>query len=46
MVFGVLGQLPPKKIAPKPKTNHKPNPNAKQGSTFVWDNCLVAPNPD
>ena len=37
----VLGQLPPRKIAPNPKTN----PNSNQGSIFLWGNCLVAPNP-
>ena len=39
-----LGQFPPKKIAPNPKTNPKPNPNPNQGSTFLGGNCLVAPN--
>ena len=39
-----LGQFPPKKIAPNPKTNPKPNSNPNQGSTFLGGNCLVAPN--
>ena len=41
MAITVLGQLPPRKIAPNPKTN--PNPN--QGAIFLGGNCLVAPQP-
>ena len=41
----VLGQLPPRKIAPNPKTNPNPNPNPNQGVIFLRDNCLVAPHP-
>ena len=34
----VLGQLPPRKIAPPPhsKTNPDPNPNPNQGAIFLW----------
>ena len=39
----VLGQLPPRKIAPNPKTNPKPNPNPNRGAMFLECNCLVAP---
>ena len=33
----VLGQLPPRKIAPNPKTN--PNPNPNMGIIFLRGNC-------
>ena len=33
----VLGQLPPRKIAPNPKTNANPNPN--RGVTFLRGDC-------
>ena len=39
----VLGQLPPRKIVPNPKTNFNSNPN--HGAIFLRGNCLVAPNP-
>ena len=39
----VLGQLPPRKIAPNPKTNPNPNPNPNQRAIFLPGNCLVAP---
>ena len=39
----VLGQLPPRKIAPNPKTNPNTNPNPKRGAIFLGGNCLVAP---
>ena len=32
LLFTVLGQLPPRKIAPNPKTNPKPNPNLTRGN--------------
>ena len=35
------GQLPPRKIAPNPRTN--PNPNPNRGAIFLGGNCLVAP---
>ena len=41
----VLGQLPPRKIAPNPKTNPKPNPNPNRGAMFLECNCLVAHPP-
>ena len=41
----VLGQLPPRKLSPDPKTNPKPNPNPNQGAIFLEGNCLVAPQP-
>ena len=41
----VLGQLPPRKIAPNPKTNPKPNANANWGTIFLEGNCLVASQP-
>ena len=41
----VLGQLPPRKITPNPKTNHYPTPNPNPGTNFFEGNCLVAPNP-
>ena len=31
----VLGQLPPRKIASKPKTNYNPNPTANLGTIFL-----------
>ena len=31
----VLGQMPPRKIAPNPKTNPNPNPNPNWGA-IVW----------
>ena len=38
----VLGQLPPRKIAPNPKTNPKPNPYSNQGEAiFLGGNCLI-----
>ena len=45
--FLVLGQLPPRKIAPpNPKANPKPNPNTNRGAIFLEGNCLLAsPNP-
>ena len=38
----VLGQLPSRKIAPNPKTNHNanPNPNPYRGAIFLGGNCL------
>ena len=45
MVFRILGQLPPRKIAPNPKTNPKLNPNPNRETIFFGGNCLVAPNP-
>ena len=44
-LFPVLGQLPPKKIAPNPKTNPNPNLNPNQCSIFLRGNCLVTPQP-
>ena len=41
----VLGQLPPRKIAPNPKINPNPNPNSNQGTIFLRGNCLLSPNP-
>ena len=41
----VLGQLPPKKIAPDPKTNPNPNPNPNVEALFLGGNCLVASQP-
>ena len=41
----VLGQLPPRKINPQPKTSPKPNPNPKRRAIFLGGNCLVVPNP-
>ena len=35
----VLRQLPPKKIAPNPKTNPKPNPNFNRGEFSLGGNC-------
>ena len=41
----VLGQLPPRKIAPNPKTNSNPNPNPDpgrgggRGAIFFRGNC-------
>ena len=45
MFVQVLGQLPPNKIAPNPKTNPKPNPNPNQVAIFLGGNRLVAPQP-
>ena len=41
MVIRVLGQLPPRNIAPKPnsKANPKPNPNRNRGAIFLGGNC-------
>ena len=42
----VLGQLPPRKIAPppiNPTTNLNPTPNPNLRSIFLRGNCLVAP---
>ena len=35
----ILGQLPPRKIAPNPKTNPKANPNPNRGVIFLGGNC-------
>ena len=37
----VLGQLPPKKIAPNPNPNPKTNPNSNPnlGTIFLGDSC-------
>ena len=37
----VIGQLPPRKIAPNRNLNPnpKPNPNPNRGSIFLGDNC-------
>ena len=45
MFVQVLGQLPPNKIAPNPKTNPKPNPNPNRVAIFLGGNRLVAPQP-
>ena len=39
MIQGVLGQLPPRKIAPLLQTNPNPNPNPNQGSIFLRGSC-------
>ena len=41
MFLRVLGQLPPRKIAPNPKANPNPypNPNPKRGAIFHGGNC-------
>ena len=39
----VLGQLPPRKIAPPNpnfNTNPEPNPNTNRGAIFLGGNCL------
>ena len=41
----VLGQLPPRKIAPNPKTNPNPNPDSNRWAIFLGGNCLVVPRP-
>ena len=43
--FWVLGQLPPRKITPNPKTNPKPNPNPNQRAIFLGGNSLGVPQP-
>ena len=42
MFSWVLGQLPPRKIVPIPKTNPKPNPNPNwgRGAIFLGGNSL------
>ena len=35
--------MPPRKIAPNPKTNPNPNPNPNQEPILLRGNCLVAP---
>ena len=35
----VLGQLPPRKIAPNPNYNPNPNPNPNRGAIFIGGNC-------
>ena len=41
----ILGQSPPRKFPPNPKTNPNPTSNPNRGSMFLQGNCLVAPNP-
>ena len=41
----VLGQLPPRKIAPNPKTNPKPNANPNWGTIFSRAIVWLPPNP-
>ena len=39
----VLGQLPPRKVDPNPKTNPNPNPNPNLGTVLVRVNCPDSP---
>ena len=41
----VLGQLPPRKFAPSPKTNLNSNPNCNWGAIFLGVIAWLPPNP-
>ena len=44
-ILTVLGQLPPRKIAPQHQNQPYSKPNSNRRAIFLGGNCLVDPNP-